>query len=166
MTGGPPVRGDLLPYWQPDAPVSSADRAAWLLAARRIGIGLRELAHVRAEVDEELLTLAFACASMRSAIAYEGAIRSEKVAARIVEDGTGMAGVALPCRPGATDDEVKHVVLAVVKAAHTVDAVPVDAETLAQLQTVQLFEELVAAGFDRLRRIGGGVRRLAGGQAS
>jgi len=157
------VRGDLLSYWEPEGGGDPDDRLRWEASARRIAAGLRELAHVAAAVDPEQTTIAFPCGSARVAAGYERAIRSENVEVRIVEDGAGTLGVALPCRPGATDEEIKHVVLAVVKAAHTVEFVPVDAEVLAQLETVQAMEDLFAGGIERLRRIGAGLRRAVAG---
>lgn len=69
--------------------------------------------------DPGQLVLAFSCGrSAGQAARWVGAILSENVEARIVVDSAGTVLVALPCRPETTDEEIRHVVLACVKARH------------------------------------------------
>jgi len=112
------VRGDLLTYWEP-AGVSAGERQRWLRAARRIAAGIAELVHLRATLDPTLLVLAFSRGKdIGQAARWVSAILSENVEARVVVDGAGIAGVSLPCRPDTSDEEIRHVVLSCVKAAH------------------------------------------------
>lgn len=164
MAGGPPVRGDLLGFWEPDGPVGDDDRRRWEAAARRIAVGLFELAHLPATVDANRLLLAFFCdGDVQLAAAYAQAIGSENVEARVTEvDEAGAVGVALPCRPETTDEEVRHVVLAVVKAAHVGAARSAsDRDVLAQLEVVRVVEQGLADAARRLRSLGAGVRHGA-----
>lgn len=153
------MRGDLLPYWEPNPDLPAAERAGWLGAAGRMAEGLGYLAHLPATVDADALVVAFPCADLRLAADYERAIRRENVEARVVVAGNGV-GVALPCRPDATDEEIKHCVLAGVKAAHAVEFIPItDPDVLEQLAAVQAIEACVVNFGRRLRGLGGGRRR-------
>lgn len=119
LAGGPPVRGDILSIWEPDAPPDAAARRAWCHAAQRVSAGLRELAHLPVTVADGPLILAFPePEGVAVAADWVRAIRAERVEARLLVDGAGNAGVQLPCRPDFSDEEIRHVVLACVKAAH------------------------------------------------
>lgn len=162
MAGGPPVRGEILPFWEPTAALSATEQAAWETAARRIASGLGVLAHLQVTHDPQQVLLAFACGDDPGLAAnWVQAIHSENVAARMIVDGGGQVGVALPCRPDFSDEEIRHVVLACVKAAH-VDAVPVTAEVAAQLDSLRLAEQVVSDVAQRLRSFGSGLRGLGG----
>jgi hypothetical protein len=109
----------MLPIWEPEAPLDAAARHAWGLVAQRIATGLRELAHLPVTADDEQAILAFPePEGVAAAAEWVRAIRSEHVDARLLLDGAGCAGVQLPCRPDFSDEEIRHVVLACVKAAH------------------------------------------------
>lgn len=87
--------------------------------AQRIATGLRELAHLPVTADDEQTIIAFPePEGVTAAAEWVQAIRTENVDARLLLDGAGNAGVQLPCRPDFSDDEIRHVVLACVKAAH------------------------------------------------
>ena len=161
MAGGPPVRGDLLTFWEPSRPLAPDERQRWQAAATWIGVGLYELAHVVATVDADLGVLAFSCGGdARLAAEYEAGIRRENVEARVVEAGDGQVGVALPCRPEATDEEIKHVVLAVVKTAHAVEfGSHVDPAVLAQLEAIRAIEQSFGDLAACVRSFGGGLKQ-------
>jgi hypothetical protein len=164
LAGGPPVRGNLLPYWEPSLGVGDDERASWLAAANRIASGLSALAHLSVTVDPNLCVVAFSCGrDLKLASNYEGAIRAENLDARIVEAADGEFGVALPCRPDAADEEIRHAVLAGVKAAHTVEFIPIDNhEVLAQLAAIQAVEACVVDFGRKMKGIGSGVKRGLG----
>ncbi|MCA9881011.1 MAG: hypothetical protein KC442_24600, partial [Thermomicrobiales bacterium] len=108
----------MLPIWEPAGPLDVAARQAWGLAAQRIATGLRELAHLPVTADDEQIILAFPePEGVAAAADWVRSIRSENVEARLLLDGAGSAGVQLPCRPDFSDEEIRHVVLACVKAA-------------------------------------------------
>ena len=121
------MRGDLLASWAPTGPVGADERRRWAVAARRIATGVAELAHLDPFVDATHFGVGFVCdGDAALAAAYEDAIRRENVDARRVAR-TGPPGgdvrlpadaIALPCRPDATDDEIRHAVLATMKASH------------------------------------------------
>jgi hypothetical protein len=164
LAGGPPVRGTLLPYWEPVESLSDEERANWSAAANRIASGLATLAHLSVTVDATLSVVAFSCGrDLKLASDYEGAIRAENLEARIVEAADGELGVALPCRPDATDEEIKHAVLAGVKAAHTVEFIPIeDQEVLAQLAAIQAVEACVVDFGRKMKGFGSGMKRGLG----
>ncbi|MFT4039296.1 MAG: hypothetical protein QM692_14005 [Thermomicrobiales bacterium] len=121
LAGGPPVRGELLPIRELAGPLAASVRAAWLRAAQRIAAGVWELAHLPVTIDDEQMLLAFIDLNdpgVTAAADWVQAIRSENVEARLLLDGAGQAGVQLPCAPDFGDEEIRHVVLACVKAAH------------------------------------------------
>lgn len=117
----------------------------WLQASERIATGLRVLAHLDAFTDVRRLTVGFSLAGDEALAArYVDAMRDEHVDARTSSAGneqtTGatrcrllsavmrkIAGnlpadeVLVPCSPEATDDEIKHVVLAALKASHAIE---------------------------------------------
>lgn len=158
MAGGPPVRGDLLPIWEPSGALTAAERDAWKQAARRIAAGLRELAHLPTTLDDELGMLAFPCVDGADAARWGRAIASEHVEARVIIDQAGTAGVQLPCQPHATDEEIRHVVLACVKAAHAQLGPAVSPTVAAQIESMVLAEQIVGDVAARLRDIGTGIR--------
>jgi hypothetical protein len=164
LAGGPPVRGTILPYWEPVEPLSDEERASWLAAANRIASGLSALAHLSVTFDPTLCVVAFSCGrDLKLASNYEGAIRAENLEARIIEAADGEIGIALPCRPDATDDEIKHAVLAGLKAAHTVEFIPIeDQDVLAQLAAIQAVEACVVDFGRKMKGIGSGVKRGLG----
>lgn len=122
-------------------------------------MGLRELAHIAATGDEELYLLAFACGGDAAAAArWVQAIGSENVAARVLIDGAGSAGVQLPCRPDASDEEVRHVVLACFKAAHTQLGPALSPAVVAQLDMLHQAEQIIGGVAARLKSFGSGFR--------
>jgi hypothetical protein len=146
----------------PDTTPNSADREAWRNAARRISIGLRELAHVRAEYDDEQCILAFSCANAGAAARWSQAIGSENVESRVIVAANGVAGVQLPCRPAATDEEIRHVVLACVKAAHVQTGPAIAPGVAAQLDAMFLAEQVWSDVASQLRTLKTGFRRGRG----
>ena len=147
----------MLPIWEPTAPLDAATRQAWSRRAQRIATGLRELAHLPVTVDGEQAIIAFPePEGVTAAADWVQAIRSENVEARLLLDGAGHAGVQIPCGPDFGDEEIRHVVLACVKAAHVglEPAVPMDA---APLDTVIEAERVVGDVAARLRSLGTGA---------
>lgn len=140
--GGPPVRGEMLAYWEPDGPVDDDRRAQWIRNAERIATGLVELAHLPAFVDPRSYRVGFFCdGDIELAGAYVESIMVERIEARQVsppvpESANGSAArpadeVVLPCRPEADDEEIIHAVLATMKASHALEfQIVVDAEEL------------------------------------
>ena len=123
--GGPPVRGDLLTYWETDERWSPDDASArrWLSVAGRIATGIAEIAHLTATVEPALRLLAVGTGpDATDARALRDAILAERVEAVLVVGAGHEHGVALPCGPAFTDEEITHVVLACMKATHAVDA--------------------------------------------
>ncbi len=125
------MRGTLLPYWEPAGTGTDEEQRRWLAAAERIATGIVELAHLDAFVDAAHHRVGFSCyGDVALAAAYETAIRRERVEARqvapIVAARRGGAErprdeVVLPCRPEASDEEVTHAVLAMMKASHALE---------------------------------------------
>jgi hypothetical protein len=143
-----------LTIWEAAGAIGAGDRAGWERAARRIAAGLRELAHLEPTIDRDLLVLAVPVGTAGAAARWSLAIASENVEARVVVDGAGVAGVRLPCRPDAPDEEIRHVVLACVKAAHAAAPAPAVA---ANLDAMFRAERIVADVSARLRTLGGGL---------
>jgi hypothetical protein len=144
----------MLLIWEPEAPLDAVTRHAWGLVAQRIATGLRELAHLPVTADDEQGIIAFPePEGVAAGAEWVQAIRGENVDARLLLDGAGNAGVQLPCRPDFSDEEIRHVVLACVKAAHIGlgPAVPVDAA--AQPYTVLQAERIVSEVATRLRSL-------------
>jgi hypothetical protein len=140
-------------------PLDSATRHAWGLVAQRIATGLRELAHLPVTADDEQSIIAFPePEGVAAAAEWVQAIRSENVEARLLLDGAGNAGVQLPCRPDFSDEEIRHVVLACVKAAHVGLGPAVPPEAAAQLDAVFQAERIVSDVAARLRSLGIGAR--------
>lgn len=131
----------MLSMWVPSGEIGAEDRARWLAAAERIATGLTVLAHLDAFVDAEHLRVGFSCEGDTDlAREYVWAIFGENVAARqaapIIPGRTDVPAdeVLLPCAPWASDDDIKHVVLATVKASHGLEFdVDVDLEDEAAL---------------------------------
>jgi hypothetical protein len=131
---------------------------------------LRELAHLPTTIDAERCVLAVPVAGPGAAARWSQAIASENVEARVVIDGAcgagesaGGAAVRLPCRPHAPDEEIRHVVLACVKAVHAPGVPAAAMDVAAQLDGLFRAERLVDDVAARLRALGnnlGGV--LAG----
>ena len=144
--------------------VSNADRARWTAAANQIASGLSALAHLPVTVDSDVMVVAFSCGrDLKRASDYAGAIQAENLEARVVEGADGEVGVALPCRPDASDDEIKHVVLAGVKAAHTVEFIPIDdPDVLAQLAAIQTLEACFVDIGRKMKGLGAGMKRGLG----
>lgn len=154
----------MLPFWEPASALSGAEQAAWEAAARRISSGLGVLAHLALTRDPEQALLAFSCgADAALAARWVQAIASENVSSRVIVAGDGQVGVALPCRPDFSDEEIRHVVLACVKAAH-VDAQVVTEAVAAQLDSLRLAEQVVSDVAQRLRSIGAELRGGLGGR--
>ena len=149
----------MLPIWEPQAPLDAATRRAWGGGAQRIATGLRELAHLPVTADDAQAILAFPePEGVTVAAEWVQAIRSENVGARLLLDGAGNAGVHLPCRPDFSDDEIRHVVLACVKAAHVGLGPAVPIEDVAQLDAIFQAERIVNDVAARLRALGNGAR--------
>ena len=120
-----------MPYWEPAGALSDEEQGRWLAAAERIATGIVELAHLDAFVDAAHYRVGFSCAGdVALAAAYEAAIRRERIEARQVAPVvTGRHAsaerprdeVVLPCRPGASDEEITHAVLATMKASHALE---------------------------------------------
>lgn len=135
----------MLAYWEPTSDLSDAERRHWLEAAERIARGLRLLAHLDSFTDVCTLRVGFTLnGDEQLAGRYVTAIAFENVEARRAAAGphpanerSGNAGrralrrivgrlasalpadeVLLPCAPQASAEEIKHVVLAAVKASH------------------------------------------------
>lgn len=149
----------MLPIWEPEAFLDAATRHAWGLVAQRIATGLRELAHLPVTADDEQAIIAFPAPEGVSAAAeWVQAIHSENIEARLLLDGAGNAGVQLPCAPDFGDEEIRHVVLACVKAAHVGLGPAVPPEAAAQLDAVFQAERIVSDVAARLRSLGLGAR--------
>lgn len=117
------MRGDLLPLWVPERDLDETARAAWRTSAYRIALGVELVAHLEPIVDPDRLAVGFCAASAELAELLARAIRRENVDAATARAHPGMTqesacDVILPCRPGATDEEIDHAVLAATKAAH------------------------------------------------
>ncbi len=126
------MRGELLPLWEPAGPLGPEERRCWTVAAERIAAGIAELAHLDAFVDALHLRVGFSCdGDTELAAAYVRAIRGENVEARqvapVVAGRSDLPAdeVVLPCRPGASDEEITHAVLAALKASHALEFIPV-----------------------------------------
>ncbi len=109
--------------------VSPADHARWLAAAERIAAGIAELAHLDAFVDAAAYRVGFSCdGDVALAAAYVTSIARENVEARRIAPvvGPGRSDrpadeVVLPCRPDTPDEEIRHAVLAALKASHALE---------------------------------------------
>lgn len=145
--GGPPVRGDMLHFWEPDGPVSEAQRKQWIINAERIATGLVDLAHLPAFVDPSTFRVGFFCdGDLELASAYIEAIRAERIEARqvapVVPDvdlGRELIAdeVVLPCRPDAENEEIIHAVLATMKASHALEFEVVEEGELPEVASIE-----------------------------
>ena len=151
----------MLDFWRPEDSIDDATRQRWLRAGERVATGLRVLAHLDAFTDVRRLTVGFSLAGDENlAERYVKAIRDEHIDARLsspIDDRTHdadagrrgllsaarrlLAGnlardeVLLPCRPDATDEEIKHVVLAALKASHALQyGLPLASDELGELR--------------------------------
>lgn len=148
----------MLPIWEPETTLDAATRRAWGLVAQRIATGLRELAHLPVTADDEQGIIAFPeLEGVAAAADWVQAIRSENVEARLLVDGADNAGVQLPCGPDFCDEEIRHVVLACVKAAHVGLGPAVLPEAAAQLDASFQAERIVSDVAARLRSLGLGA---------
>lgn len=126
MTGGPPVRGELLPLWQPPGEVSDELRRAWVESGQSIALGVELVAHLEPILAIEELQVGFCCDSEDLADLLVDRIKAENIDAERTRAHPGginqyqACDVTLPCRPGASREEIDHVVLAAVKASHGV----------------------------------------------
>jgi len=145
----------MLPIWEPEAPLDAPTRHAWGLVAQRIATGLRELAHLPVTADDSQAIIAFPePEGVAAAAEWVQAICSENVEARLLLDGAGNAGVQLPCRPDFSDEEIRHVVLACVKAAHVGLDPDVPLAAADQQDVIFLAESIVSDVAARLRSLG------------
>jgi hypothetical protein len=124
VTGGPPVRGDLLPLWSPPSSLPDDQREAWKSAGQSIALGVELVAHLEPILDLGDLRVGFCCDSEELAGIFAERIRAENVQAeqRRAHPG-GIAqihacDVVLPCAPDFNREQIDHVVLASVKASH------------------------------------------------
>ena len=146
----------MLPIWEPAVLLAGEAQRAWHTAARRITAGIGYLAHLDVTADPELGILAFQPGDDLSlATRWAQAIASENVEARVIVDGAGLPGVQLPCRPDFSDEEIRHVVLACVKAAHTPGLGLVPTEVTSQLDALFAAERVVSSVASRLRSLVG-----------
>jgi hypothetical protein len=124
VTGGPPVRGDLLPLWHANGPLSEGERAAWKAAGQSIALGVELVAHLEPILGLEELQVGFCCDSEDLAEVFVERIRAENVEAKRRRAHPGgvnqsrACDVVLPCSPEFTREEIDHAVLAAVKASH------------------------------------------------
>lgn len=125
--GGPPIRGDLTAYWEPDGPLSEEELRGWLASAERIATGITVLAHLDAFVDAVSYRVGFSCdGDEELAQAYLAAILRENIEARRVAPivpGRALPAdeIVLPCAPYASDELIRQSVLAAMKAAHAIE---------------------------------------------
>jgi hypothetical protein len=124
-SGGPPARADLLPYWEPDTALDSEARERWQDRAYRLALGIEVVAHLEPIVDEERLCAGFCVRSAALAEAMRDAILGENMGAIVARAHPGEHGeqtaacdVLLACHPDASDEDVKHGVVAATKTAH------------------------------------------------
>ena len=114
-------------------------------------------------VDGELVVLAIGYGDdLRDGAALERAIASENVEARVLSGAAGAVGVALPCRSDASDEEIRHVVLAAVKATHADASAALNPEVLFQLAAMQAIEQGVAGLTARARALNGSAQQVLG----
>lgn len=125
--GGPPIRGDLRPYWEPERDLTADEFASWLQNAERIATGITVLAHLDAFIDAENLRVGFSCEGNEElAAAYLTSILNENIEARRVAPVTSGRNlpadeIVLPCKPFADDEYVQQSVLAAMKASHALE---------------------------------------------
>ena len=136
--GGPPIRGNLTAYWEPDGLLSDTELRSWLAAAERIATGITVLAHLDAFVDAVSYRVGFSCdGDEELARAYLEAILRENIEARrVAPDVPGRAlpadEIVLPCAPFASDEMIRQSVLAAMKASHALEfEVSVDIDDVA-----------------------------------
>ena len=113
----------MLPLWQAGPDVDAATRSAWQTVAYRLALGIELVAHLEPIVDPDRLYVGFCAHSHELAGMLVEAVLKENVGAVVARAHPGMdqetaCDVILACRPGATDEEVHHAVLAGTKAAH------------------------------------------------
>lgn len=122
------MRGETLVFWASEDPIDAEADAAWNRAAQRIVNGLVELGHLTSFIEPERRLVGFCAQAPAEAVRFAGFIADENVESHVVcgrPDGIGpIDDVVLPCSPAATDEEIRHVVLAAVKAAHAVRMSP------------------------------------------
>lgn len=125
--GGPPIRGDLSPYWEPDRELTDEEIASWRHNATRIATGVAIVAHLEAFVDPAGFRVGFSCGDdIELAEAYEVEIRRENIECRRVAPvvpGRSLPAteIILPCKPFASDEMVTQSVLAAMKASHAIE---------------------------------------------
>ena len=125
--GGPPIRGDLTPYWEPDGLLSDEEIASWRHNATRIATGIAIIAHLEAFVDPTKFRVGFSCDDdVDLAKAYVVEILRENIDCRRVApdiDGRDLPAteIVLPCKPFASDEYVSQSVLAAMKASHAIE---------------------------------------------
>lgn len=96
------------------------------MGGQSIAIGVELVAHLEPILDLDALRVGFCCDSEDLAELLAERVRAENVGAahcRAHPSGAAQAeacDVVLPCRPGASREEIDHAVLAAVKAAHGV----------------------------------------------
>ena len=125
--GGPPIRGDLTPYWQPDGELTEDEIASWRHNATRIATGIAVVAHLEAFVDPTNYRVGFSCDDDEElAEAYVVEIMRENIECRRVSptvDARDLPAteIVLPCKPFASDEYITQSVLAAMKASHAIE---------------------------------------------
>lgn len=114
----------MLPLWRPPDDPTDEQRRAWLEAGRRIATGVELVAHLEPILAVDELRVGFCCDSEELAAMIAERILTENVGAETCRAHPGgvnqneACDVVLPCRPGASSEEIDHAVLAAVKASH------------------------------------------------
>jgi hypothetical protein len=125
--GGPPIRGDLTPYWEPGGALTPEEIASWRHNATRIATGIAVVAHLEAFVDPTNFRVGFSCGDdVELARAYVVEILRENIECRRVApvvEGRDLPAteILLSCKPFASDELVTQSVLAAMKASHAIE---------------------------------------------
>lgn len=125
-TGGQPVRGELLTFWDAGVAPTAETVAAWQTAGWRVALGVELVAHLEPVLDLDRCLVGFCAESEELAAEFVKLIAVENLEARqgqahpaeVVQRRA--CDVLLPLRPGAPDDEVDNAIVAAVKASHTI----------------------------------------------
>jgi len=126
VTGGQPVRGDMLPFWDAGEAPNADVVSAWQTSGWRVALGVELVAHLEPVLTPERCQVGFCCESAELAAEFVKLIRTENLEARQAKAHPGGSAqheecdVLLPCRAEAPEDEVDNAIVAVVKASHTI----------------------------------------------
>ncbi len=120
------MRGDLLPFWNPDDAPLPETVSAWQTGGWRVALGVELVAHLEPVLAIDRCLVGFCAESDELADEFVRLIRIENLDARrgmAHPDGIDQdreCDVLLPLRPDAPDDEVDNCIVASVKASHTI----------------------------------------------